>query len=293
MPTVFAGLLHNYPDDADAYRRFEKKSNGGYRPITVPNKSLKKWHRSVLVQLDKRYPQWPDYVHGGVKKRSFVTFAKPHVNQRSVITVDISKCFDSITGTEVAATLQRHIGTSATASEELAFTLCFNDRLAQGFPTSSFLCNLYLSEQLNILNEKFKKQGLNFGSYVDDIAISGVIDNPDEVINEVALSLSRAKLKMKKSKVHVMPSSTRQVICGLVVNKRLALSKELERQLFLDIKNGSLSARSATGWVANLQAFDPAMSKRLYEHAVRHGVINTKPTANTPDTPVIIPVSVI
>jgi RNA-directed DNA polymerase len=276
MPTVFADLLTKYPDDADAHRRFERKPNGGFRPITVPNKSLKKWHRAVLAELEKRKPTWPNYVHGGVKRHSYVTFAQKHVDQRHVITVDISKCFDSITGDEVAAALQKHIGVSKQASEELAFALCFNDRLAQGFPTSSFICNLYLSDQMDILQKNFDSQGLRFGSFVDDIAVSGVITHPNDVINDIATSLSHARLKMKKAKVHVMPSSVRQVICGLIVNKRLAVSSELEQQLHYDIKKGDMPSRVAEGWVANLNSFDPVLSKKLFDHAVRCGVIKIK-----------------
>lgn len=273
MSTVFVDLLSLYPDDADAHRRYERKPNGGYRPITVPNKSLKKWHRLVLAELIKRHGEWPKYVHGGVKKKSFVTFASMHVNQRLVITVDISKCFDSISGDDIAKVLMRHLRLSKQVSEELAFALCFNNRLAQGFPTSSFICNLYLSDHINKLNDDFIKQGLAFGSYVDDLAVSGVIVNPDVIINNIAVTLSRAHLKVHKAKVRVMPSSGRQTVCGLIVNKRLTISRELEQKLHYDIKNKALSARATKGWIANIQSFDSALSDKFKELAVHSGVI--------------------
>ncbi|HKU18109.1 MAG TPA: reverse transcriptase family protein [Candidatus Saccharimonadales bacterium] len=266
-------LLDRYPSAGHAHRWCQPKEAGGVRPIATPNKELKLWLRAMNKELCRLFNAWPDFMHGGIKKRSYVTYARPHVGRSCVITIDIKRCFDSITQQEVADAMQQHLQLEPDICVRLAGVLCFKGKVAQGFPTSNYLCNLYLLQPLTDLYASLKTQGIAFGNYVDDLAASGTIVAPDAVVNEIALTLSRASLKMNKAKVLIMPSSKRQVVCGLIVNKHLSLTRQLKLKLFGDVARKRMSESSAEGWVANLKSVDPVFCQKFQAYAVKKGIL--------------------
>ena len=266
-------LLAKYPANAKAIRKFQAKSDGGRRPIAEPNNELNKWLKLMNKALRKHFNNWPSFMHGGIKKRSYVSYAKMHVNKPCVITIDIRQCFDSITVTEVSSALERHLKLPTKVCQELAGRLCFQGKVGQGFATSNYLSNLYLLDPLSSLYSSLRKQGLFFSNYVDDIAISGSINSKDAVINQVATVLSRAKLALNKSKITVMPSSNQQIVCGLVVNKRISLTKTLKLKIMSDVANDRISSSSLDGWLANLRVADPKFGEKLGKYARKKGLI--------------------
>lgn len=271
-----AQLLDQYPANASTHRWFQVKPNGGgLRPIATPNKELMKWLKLMNKALAKQFNSWPDFMHVGIKKRSYVTYARPHVSKPCVITIDIKRCFDSITEEEVAVAMQQHLKLDTDLCTHLARVLCFRSKVAQGFPTSNYICNLYLLTPLTNLHNALKKQGVHFDNYVDDLAASGAIAAPDVVVNEIALALSRASLKMNKAKVVVMPASRQQVICGLIVNKRLTLTRKLKLRLLGDIARGRMNSATANGWIANLKTIDPKFQQKLRSFARTKGLVKS------------------
>lgn len=262
-----AQLLNQYPADASAHRWYQTKPSGGLRPIATPNKDLMMWLKLMNKALAKQFNAWPDFMHGGIKKRSYVTYARAHVGKPCVITIDIKRCFDSIAEHEVAAAMQQHLKLDADLCVRLARALCFKGKVAQGFPTSNYICNLYLLAPLASLHNALKKQGIHLNNYVDDLAASGTITAPDAVVNEIATALSRVSLKMNKAKIVVMPATRRQVVCGLIVNKRLALTRTLKSRLFSYVARSRMSGASASGWIANLKAVDPKFQQKFYNYA--------------------------
>ncbi len=270
-------LLATYPTDAKAWRGWEPKSSGGLRPIAKPNKPLSKWLKHANKELNNIYPNWPTFMHGGLKKHSYVTHARPHVNKPCVITIDVKQCFDSISTQHVADCLERELVISKKLAEQLAKRLCFKGAVAQGFATSNFVCNLYLKESLLKTARLLKPSKLTLTNYVDDIAISGKISNPATVINSVALELSRVGLAINKSrdKIRVRHSSQRQIICGLLVNYRLTVTKAKKLELFSLVARGNISEASLDGWLSNLHNVDPKFQRQLKAFAVKKGLLKT------------------
>ncbi len=269
-------LLSQYPAGAKARRGWEPKRSGGLRPIAKPNKDLGKWLGDMNKALNAHFNQWPTFMHGGIKKRSYVSYARPHVGKQCVITIDVRRCFDSINTQEVARSFQAHLGLDKSTALELAQRLCFKGKVAQGFATSNFVCNLYLLKPLLRIHAELQKDGLDFSNYVDDMAVSGSIANPAKAVNQVALELSKASLAINKdrNKIRIMPSSKQQIVCGLIVNKRLSITKTKKLELLGAVARGSMNSASVDGWVANLKNVDPAFSKKLSHFAAkkqRHG----------------------
>lgn len=266
-------LLAEYPADAAVFCTSEPKPDGTSRPIVKPNKPLNKWLKQVKRALYQQRKDWPAFIHGGVKKRSYVSFARPHTNKNIVITIDIHNCFGSITQQEIQAALIRKLGLSDGLASRLAARLCYKRRVPQGFATSSYLTNLYLNDTLLCINRQMKRKKIDMTIYVDDIALSAQQVDSAEIINLVSLELSRAGLAISKAKVKVMHAHKPQIICGLVVNKGVALTRQKKKGLFSDIANGRMSETSLEGWLANLNMLDVNLMRKLEAYAIQKGLV--------------------
>lgn len=210
-------------------------------------------------------------MHGGIKKRSYVSFAQPHINKKCVVTIDISKCFDNISVAKTAKVLQAELGINKLLAADFARLLCFRGALAQGYATSNTICNLVLRDELVRLEKEFLAEGLAMTNYVDDIAISGDIRHPADTVNKTIVALSRCGLPINKSKVRVMHANRRQIICGLLVNKKLGITKAKQIQLFSAVATHSMEEDKLSGWLANLRTVNPKFTQKLRAFAVRKG----------------------
>ena len=266
-------LLSEYPVDAEVFCTYEPKADGTRRPIVKPNKPLNKWLKEVKRALYQQRKDWPTFLHGGVKKRSYVSFARPHTNKKTVIAIDIHNCFGSITQKEVQTALMSKLGMSDGLASRLAVKLCYKHRIPQGFATSSFLTNLCLNDTLLHINRQMRRRQIDMTIYVDDIALSAQKINSAEIINLVSLELSRARLAISKAKVKVMHAHKPQIICGLIVNKGVALTRQKRTDLFSDIAKGSMSEASLQGWLANLNMIDKKTMTKLKDYAIQKGLI--------------------
>jgi len=270
---IISDLISSYPVSGKTWVHHETKPHGGYRKIISPNRQLNSWLKKANTQLYKLCLPWPDIMHGGIKKRSYVTFAQPHVGKQHVITVDIRKCFDNIRDYKVAEVLAAELQISEDVAAILAKLLCYKRVLPQGYATSNLICNLVLRERMNKINLDLSSMGYTVTNYVDDIAISGNIENPHEVINSVATELSRCGLAINKLKVKVYPANKPQTICGLTVNKKLAISRGKRLQLCRAVATGSISDESLQGWLANLHSVNPEFESKLRAYAQKSGYI--------------------
>jgi hypothetical protein len=266
-------LLAEYPTDARLFCAFQPKPDGTSRPIVKPNKSLNTWLKQVKRELYKQRKDWPAFIHGGVKKRSYVSFARPHVNKKTVIAIDIHDCFGSITQQEIQEAFVAKLGLPDGLASRLAAKLCYRRRVPQGFATSSYLTNLYLNNTLLRINRQMRKRQIDMTIYVDDIALSAQQIDCAEAINFVSLELSRARLAISKAKVKVMHAHKPQIICGLIVNKGVALTRQKRKELFSNIANGNMGEASLQGWLANLNMIDTKTMTKLKNYAIQKGLI--------------------
>lgn len=266
-------LLAEYPAGAGVFCTTEPKRDGTSRPIVKPNKALNKWLKSVKRALYRQRSDWPTFIHGGVKKRSYVSFARPHANKSTVIAIDIRDCFSSITQREVQRALIDKLGLSSGLASRLAVKLCYRHRIPQGFATSSYLTNLCLNDTLLQVNRLLRRERVDMTIYVDDIALSGQRVNAAEVINLVTVQLSRAGLAVSKAKIKVMHAHAPQIICGLLVNKGVALTRQKRKEIFSDVANGRMTETSLEGWLANLNMIDKRLMIKLQAYAIQKGII--------------------
>lgn len=125
----------------------------------------------------------PETVHGGVKKRSNITNAKPHQGKKYQFTTDLQNFFPSISSKRVYETLLT-LGFSAHYSRWITKLTTWKFELPQGTPTSTHLANLVFLKTDFELIELCNKHGLTYTRYVDDLTFSSQQDF-SYILNEI------------------------------------------------------------------------------------------------------------
>ncbi|MDE2059629.1 MAG: RNA-directed DNA polymerase [candidate division NC10 bacterium] len=211
------------------YRPFPKHKGGKIRWIDNPIDPLKHVQRRINRWLLSDL-KLPIHIHGGVRGCSPFTNASIHTQTACVVTLDIGKCFPSITNDQVFYVWNSLLGCSPTISRLLTQLTTFEDHLPQGAPTSTTLANLVLMPPDINACAVAEREGLRITRFVDDIAFSGVESR--SVINPVVEILHHAGFRVPHRKVKVMPNWKPQVITGLLVNnKRIVVPRKNRSQV--------------------------------------------------------------
>ena len=117
----------------------------------------------------------PDCVHGGVKKRSNISNAKPHQGNKYQFTTDLQEFYPNITSQRVYDTFIL-LKFSPHFSHWLTKLTTLKYELPQGTPTSPHIANLVFLETDLKLIDLCNKNGLSYTRYVDDLTFSSQQD---------------------------------------------------------------------------------------------------------------------
>ncbi len=178
-----------------------------------------------------------NHVKGYVSGESFLTNAKYHERSKWLLNIDIEDFFGSITFPRVRGLfLSEYFGFNQVVATCLARICTFQNSLPQGAKTSPVLSNIiaYHIDRRLIMLAKSNK--VRFTRYADDITFSSTIfpvstafvKSWEPVSGARSVELSRqlldvfrqANFEIKASKTRLQLKDERQVVTGLVVNKR-------------------------------------------------------------------------
>lgn len=206
------------------YRKFRiKKSNGTFRELAEPLPSLKHIQHWILnyilnnvtpSKFAKAYLQ-----NIGIKQNLVY-----HRDRPIVLKLDIVDFFGSISRLQVHDIFRKQLGYSSALSNLMAKLCCLNETLPQGAPTSPYLSNLFLSEFDNAIGSFCIKRKIYYTRYADDLTFSGDFD-PNEMVEKIKQELQSYSLHLNEDKTKLMKQGTRQTVTGIVVNKKLQVSK--------------------------------------------------------------------
>ena len=144
----------------------------------------------------------PASVHGGVKRRSNISNAKPHQGNKYQFTTDLQNFFPSISSKRIYETLIS-LGFSAHYSRWITKLTTWKYELPQGTPTSTHLANLVFLKTDFELIELCNRNGLTYTRYVDDLTFSSqqdfreVLNDILEIVKSNGFQLSYRKTKYK------------------------------------------------------------------------------------------------
>lgn len=165
---------------------FEKKPNkktGGFkkyldgtlkmRVIRPSLRELKVIHKRIKKRILAPI-NLPPQVHGGVKKRSNVSNAKPHQGNKYQFTTDLMNFYPSIKHDRVFDTFL-NLGFSNHYSHWITKITTWKYELPQGTPTSTHIANLVFLETDYRLIAFCNANNITYTRYVDDLTFSSPI----------------------------------------------------------------------------------------------------------------------
>lgn len=149
------------------------------RTFRNPSIFLKEIQRRIKSNiLDKVV--FPDCVHGGIKRRSNITNAKPHQGKKYIFETDLQDFYPNVPKEKVYQAFL-YIGFSTHISHWLTALTTKDNELPQGSPTSTALANLIFLNTDKKLLLLCKEHDITYTRYIDDLTFSSQKDFSDVI----------------------------------------------------------------------------------------------------------------
>ncbi|PZR23895.1 MAG: RNA-dependent DNA polymerase [Citrobacter freundii] len=256
------------------YRKFYlSKKSGGKRLISAPMPRLKTAQYWILQNILQRVPAHPA-VHGFIQQHSILTNAAPHVGKEVVLNIDVKDFFPSIHFKRVKGLLQQ-LGYAEKFAAILAL-LCTeavteeifmdgknyfvqkgNRVLPQGAPTSPAITTLLCYKLDKRLQGLADKHQCAYTRYADDITFStsNAQFNAQQMVWRIKKVLADEGFEVHPDKIAIMRKSTRQHVTGIVVNKKIAVSRDKRRKFRALLHNLETKPGFVPTWSNNSSGF--------------------------------------
>lgn len=153
------------------YRKFSIMIKGKPRLVEVPSRQLQPIHNRLFALLKR--VQLPEYLHSGIKGRSYLSNAKAHMGKKVACTLDIKKFYPSVTRAKVAAFFRNTMKCEPDIAAILAGITTCDGHIPTGSALSQVLAYLACKEMFDTLLEVGLDAKLNMTCYVDDLTFSG------------------------------------------------------------------------------------------------------------------------
>jgi len=201
-----------------------------YRVYRIP----KAGHRSRQIEAPRRFlklvQRWiydyvllkveiPQVVHGFIRNKDIFTNAKPHLNSKNIMVIDIKDFFPSIRKKQIKSVFKER-GFPLQVTNLLTGLCIFDGRLPQGAPTSPALANIIFSPiDIEIMNIT-KGWECEYTRYADDLIFSSNEKFTKTEMQQIAKVIETAGFQINKRKSRIIGSGGRQIAAGLVVNEK-------------------------------------------------------------------------
>ncbi len=172
------------------------------RPSKTPLKIIQKQIKDRILSLI----ELPENVHGGVKKRSNITNAKPHQGKKYKLTTDLQDFYPSIKAKRIYDTFIE-LGFNAQCAFYITRLTTWKGELPQGTPTSTHISNIVFLKTDYQLIELCKTHNITYTRYIDDLTFSSQSDFQN-VIGEILDIVLQSGLKISRRKTFYNGSQT-------------------------------------------------------------------------------------
>ena len=246
-PKQLSYILYVVPDNKKYIEFTIPKKNGGERVINAPIKGLKHLQRRLAWHLNNCFDSIyskenfnKTLSHGYRRKHSTLTNAARHRGKRYVFNIDLKDFFPSLNFGRVQGFFinNSNFELPPKVATIMAQISCHDRSLPQGAPTSPVISN-FIGHILDIkMVQLAKKAKCSYSRYVDDLTFS-TNDKifPDLIAKELddgnwCASNTLVKLiesvgfQVNPDKISMAFRAKRQVVTGLVVNKKVNVKRE-------------------------------------------------------------------
>lgn len=263
------------------YRRFKTgpKQREVQQPVFPP---LRIAQRRVFILLSRIAT--PDYLHSGVKHRSYITNAAQHTDNPYCLTMDISHFYASTRAEAVFQFYKYKLEIVDDLSRILTNICTFDSTM---IPTGSSISQLIAywaySDMFDQIAEKASSIGATFSLYVDDMTFSNNEPFPNDFHADILYYLKTRWLKFKPTKLlKYYPNQAREITgCRIESNGHITAPKKLKVKaytLYRRIKKDAYSCKKdiqrAIGLMGSAQSIDPSLFRTEYEEL--RGIIKRK-----------------
>lgn len=187
------------------------------RPIDNPIGKLKIFQRRINRRILRRV-DYPAYLCAGVCGRSLLDNARIHLSNPVLATLDVRSFFPSVSNLQVYKVWRQVLDCSPRIASVLTKLTTFERHLPQGAPTSTLLANLVLFSVDGVIREECISRGIQYSTWVDDLAFSG--KHAREVIGVAVKALTCAGFSVSHRKMKIMGAGDRKVLTGILLGKQ-------------------------------------------------------------------------
>lgn len=269
---------------AGMYPIHKIEGSGGTRKVTYnPSTPLKKMQQKI-IKVILASVSFPQYLNGGVKRRSYRNDCQLHVGAKTVISLDIATFFESVTEQEVIRIWKRFFHFSPEVAELLTRLTTHEGRLPRGAPTSSYLANLVFWDIEPQISTSLRQRGVTYSRFVDDVSLSSTRYLKNEeispILGQIYGMFASKGVKPNRNKQKVLYSNKGSVFVhninvGGSISKmpkrvRKSISAEVHK-LVRDVQQNGISKESlaltphVVGNVSWMNQFHPGEAAELRE----------------------------
>lgn len=263
--------LNHLIASSENYNVFNKIVRGKVRRIEAPKPLLASVHSRIFELLCRIHV--PDYLHSGVRGRSYITNAKAHDGHKAGFKLDIRAFYPSTTWDQVYRLFRGQFRCSHTVAEKLATLLTVDSHLPTG--SSASQCIAFFAHRA--MFETIQRVTAEFGGcqtvYVDDLYVS--IDHVKRwQVKRVGGIIKANGLEWHKERVY--RANSPKLVTGVVLLRtgtRLPNAQHLKmRKTYDELRSNKTkvatlpSARSLTGQLTTGSLLDLRLANRA-KHA--------------------------
>lgn len=213
------------------FRTFEIKQGIKLRKVEVPKRRLERIHRKVFSLLERI--EKPEYLHSGIKGRSYITNAKVHIGSVPLVKLDLKKFYPSVDGARVFRFFQQELQCSPDVSGLLTKLCTVDGHIPTGSCVSQLLAYFSSKPMFDDLHILSSQWGLRDTCYVDDLTWSGERATP-AFLWDAKKVVHRHGFKYHKDRVYT--ADDQKLVTGVMIDgDRIAVLPSRELKLWKDI----------------------------------------------------------
>lgn len=190
----------------------------------------------------------PSNVHGGVKKKSNITNAKPHQGNKYVFVTDLKDFYPSVKSKKIHD-LFIELGYNKQFAFYITKLTTWKGELPQGTPTSTHISNIFFLKTDYELIKICEKNNITYTRYVDDLTFS----SPENFQHLIPTLLSVVKKSGLKISYRKTDYQGKQTITGIrVLLYKIDAPKKIIEKAKLEIDNHP-SCKPMSNYVENIR----------------------------------------
>ena len=187
------------------------------RDIDNPSKQLKFVQKRIADKLLAPI-KLPHFLFGAVAERCIVKHATEHLNQQTLVKMDIKSYYPSVTAHHVYKIFVRTVGCSSELASLLTRLTTFRWHLPQGAPSSPALANLFLASVYSPVLAACASQDVTATAWVDDLIFSG--DAARQIMELVRSTLAARGFKLSPKKRKILGPTSAKIVAGIRLGAR-------------------------------------------------------------------------